>query len=460
MLGLRLQIVVAIGALMALAFAPLYLATASLVRASAHSDGEREARAHATLVADLLLDAFEAGDDDGVDRIERRGLDGGLVTAVHLEAGARTHAYAKLTDEGRVVEVERRSARGATARVRVRAGEGGPLVPSLLRVVAFYTGTFALALLAGVYVVMTRLVVRPVEALARAAERVAQGGRALDAPTPRARELSELSQSLRSMTAHLFAQELALRRRLDELERTTARLDRTTEQLAGSARMASIGRLAAGVAHEIGNPLAAIMGMHDLIEDGDLPRETAEDFLRRMKKETERIHGVVRDLLELARPSADEGDAPSADVHEVFDDVLALLRPQKSWQDIACDVRCEAPHPLAAMSSKKLTQIVLNLALNAADAIHGTGRTGGTITLSCRRREGAVEIAVEDDGPGVPAELREKIFDPFVTTKEVGRGTGLGLAVCRSLVEAARGALVLDASATSGARFVVTLPEA
>lgn len=460
MLGLRLQIVVAIGALMVLAFAPLYLATASLVRASARADGEREARAYATLVADLVLEGVEVGDDAALELVAKRALDSGRVTSIVLAAEARSRSFARIVGEGRVIEVERRSARGATARVSARASEGGPLIPSLLRVVAFYTGAFGLALLAGTYLVMTRLVVRPVEAIARAAERVAQGGRALDAPTPSARELVELAQSLRAMTAHLFAQELALRRRLDELERTTAQLDRTTEQLAGSARMASIGRLAAGVAHEIGNPLAAIMGMHDLIEDGDLPPETADDFLRRMKKETERIHGVVRDLLDLARPSADDGVAPTADVAEVLDDVLALLRPQRSWQDIACDVRCDSSSPVAAMSAKKLTQIVLNLALNAADAIRGAGRAGGRITLSCRRVDGVVEIAVADDGPGVPEELREKIFDPFVTTKEVGRGTGLGLAVCRSLVEAARGTLRLDTSTETGARFVVTLPAA
>src|SRR4029079_17200755 len=112
----------------------------------------------------------------------------------------------------------------------------------------------------------------------------------------------------------------------DELTTTTRHLGETREQLAGSERMASVGRLAAGVAHEIGNPIAAIMGMHDLIDDAETPDETRADFLRRMRKETERIHVVVRALLDSARPESGppSGRQAIANVTEVAADALAL----------------------------------------------------------------------------------------------------------------------------------------
>ena len=127
------------------------------------------------------------------------------------------------------------------------------------------------------------------------------------------------------MTARLIAHEATLRAKVDELTRTTERLTETRSQLVRSERLASVGRLSAGIAHEIGNPIAAILGMEDLLLDGDLPPETQRDFIVRMKKETERIHGVVRDLLDFARPEKAEptsgGPAEPSNVADVVKDV-------------------------------------------------------------------------------------------------------------------------------------------
>ena len=112
----------------------------------------------------------------------------------------------------------------------------------------------------------------------------------------------------------------------------------------------------------------------------------------------------------------------------------------------------------------RLTQVVLNLVLNAGDAIEADGAEKRTreaaITVRARRDGQAVRIEIEDDGPGIPAEFRERLFEPFVTSKEVGKGTGLGLAVCRGIVESAKGEITLDPGFENGARFVVTLPAA
>ena len=232
-----------------------------------------------------------------------------------------------------------------------------------------------------------------------------------------------------------------------------------------------MGRLAAGVAHEIGNPIAAIMGMHDLIDDSETNDETRADFLRRMRKETERIHVVVRDLLDYARPE----DGPpsmriqvaSASVAEIVDDALNLLKPQKEFKSIDTQIELE-PDLLVRVSPQRLTQVLLNLLLNAGAAIatKPSSASGsfspspGRLVVRAKKLGETVRIEIEDDGPGVPLELATSIFDPFVTTKDVGAGTGLGLAVCRGIVEGAKGRIYVDPTFTAGARFVVELPAA
>jgi C4-dicarboxylate-specific signal transduction histidine kinase len=147
-------------------------------------------------------------------------------------------------------------------------------------------------------------------------------------------------------------------------------------------------------------------------------------------------------------------------VSEVIDDALALVRPQKDYKSI--ELRREVEDGLAvALSSQRLTQVLLNLLLNAGAALAGEARGGPrTVTLRARGADDVVRIEVEDDGPGVPRDLAKRVFDPFVTTKEVGAGTGLGLAVCRGIVEGAGGRIFVDPDHTPGARFVVELPRA
>src|SRR5262249_41451868 len=146
---------------------------------------------------------------------------------------------------------------------RLHADDAGERAAPLVRLVAMYMVIFAIALLTFAYFALTRLIVRPLEALNQAATRVAGGARILRLPRTGARELVELGEGLQTMTTHLLAEEEELRAKVTELEHTQA-------QLVRSERMASVGRLAAGVAHEIGNPIAALLGFEDLLLDGDL----------------------------------------------------------------------------------------------------------------------------------------------------------------------------------------------
>jgi two-component system, NtrC family, sensor kinase len=311
-------------------------------------------------------------------------------------------------------------------------------------------------LLVAAYFALTRLIVRPLDALARAAERVATGARRFSVPEGGARELTELGRNLHTMTEHLIREEEALRAKVDEVERATVSLKEAQDRLVRSERLASVGRLAAGLAHEVGNPIAALLGLEDLLLEGGLDAAEQQDFLQRMRKETERIHRILRDLLQFARPSelSPAGSGAAGDVASAVNDTAALIAPQKAMRDVTLDLSIPDGLPSVALRDEQLMQLVLNLVLNAVDALDG----GGRVRVIAQPRADGVQLVVEDNGPGVALAVRERLFEPFVTTKEVGKGTGLGLAVCRGLVEAVGGSIVLDLGFSAGARFVVELP--
>jgi two-component system NtrC family sensor kinase len=481
--GLRTQIVLALAGLMLLAFVPMFFAVASLTRATLRGVREQAARALGRAVAAHVADANKTGDIALLRRrLESDVGQGGVEAVAIYDAGGHLLAQAGDADElgamrppalpygeaavtvrgtnGRALDVVVPEG-GAVVVARLRTDDDADQAAPLVRLVALYMTTFAFALLVFAYFALTRLIVRPIEALARAADRVASGARTLHVPRAGAHEVVELGQSVQAMTAHLIADDAALRTRLEELTLTTKHLTETRTQLARSDRLASVGRLAAGIAHEIGNPLTAIMGIQDLML-GDGLTDEQRDFVARMKRETERIHTVLRDLLDFARP---EGPAEStggpvqpADVRRVIEDVVALLKPQKVFREVEIKTELLSGDLRVVLSSPRLTQVLLNMMLNAGDALASSGRTAGRVLIRCASSGKNVKIEVEDNGPGIAPTVVDRLFEPFATTKDIGEGTGLGLAVCRGIVESAGGEIAVDESYVAGARLVVTLP--
>jgi signal transduction histidine kinase len=466
---------------MLLAFVPLFYAVASLTRAAVLDAREQQARVLSRSIAAHVADVAASGGRAAVaPALQAYLLSPDLHAAcVFARDGERVacEGAPAAVDAIRSPGPERPSreqslvVHGASGRelqvlvskgdlevvTRVGLDEGGDRGSSLVQLVALYMITFALALLVFAYFSLTRLIVRPVDELVRAADRVAGGARTLPVPRAGARELVELAASVRSMAEKLISEEATLILKVEELTQTQA-------QLVRSERMASVGRLAAGVAHEIGNPIAALMGMQDLLIEGELPSETQRDFLQRMRRETQRIHTVVRDLLDFARPegktAGGSGPPETADVRAAISDVTSLVRTQKDFHELRVDIDVPGA-PRVALPPGQLTQVLLNLMLNAGAAIRSANRSQGRVTVRAHVDSvGRVRIEVEDDGPGVADAVRDRLFEPFVTTKEVGEGTGLGLAVCRGVVEAAGGDIGLDASYSGGARFYVLLPAA
>ncbi len=488
-LGIRLQVLLALGALLVLAFVPLYFAVAALTRATltnVRADGAvslgRAVAGHVAVAsaarapADLepLLSAqLGAGgvtavgvyDRDGqlAVKANEEGWETGLPDRVPLAAERIDARRTPLGSASLVVVPHAPSAGSISAvAVLVRTDAKSSQAAPLLRLVAMYTGIVALGLLVAAHFAMTRFVVRPIVELEGAARRVREGGRRFEASGAGAAEIVDLSHSVAQMTERLRVEEEQLREKVAEVERYADDLKRAQERLVRSERLASVGRLAAGLSHEIGNPISAILGFQDLLLMGGLTPEEERDFLERMKKETERIHKVLRDLLDFARPAGrPRGPAqeePPSSVSDAANDAVALVRPQKDWKgiDVTCDVAPDVPP--VAIGHERLVQILLNLLLNAGDVV---AREGGRVIVRASRAErGRVRVTVEDDGPGIAPEIEPMLFEPFATTKDVGKGTGLGLAVCRGLVEAAGGAISAERGDLGGARFVVELPVA
>lgn len=477
--GLRLQILLLLGGLFVLAFVPLFLAVATYTsftlrqvrEAHAQALGRAvaghvaEARRHRSpeeirglLDAEVSSRAVAALGVYGLDGLPvARAGDGALAALLPARADLTREEIRNLEPHSALAVLVPGSA-GAVVAI-LRTDDSAARAAPLVRLLGLYSLLVGLVLLVAAYFALTRVIVRPLDALARAAERVAQGARRFSVPEASARELSELGRDLHTMTEHLIREEEALRAKVVEVERATVSLEQAQDRLVRSERLASVGRLAAGLAHEVGNPIAALLGLEELLIEGGLEPAEQHDFLQRMRKETERINRILRDLLEFARAGEPHElvGATAGDVAQAVADTAALISPQKAMREVELLLSVPEGLPRVALSAEQLMQVLLNLMLNAVDALDGGGRVRVSAALSVA---GGVQVVVEDNGPGVAVRVREQLFEPFVTTKEVGKGTGLGLAVCRGLVEAVGGNIALDSAFTAGARFVVDLPPA
>ena len=253
-----------------------------------------------------------------------------------------------------------------------------------------------------------------------------------------------------------------------ELESANRQLRETQAQLVHAAKMASLGELVAGIAHEINNPLAFILAHQSTIERicGDIEAELKteghgrEDLLAKTAKARERLDAVrsglrrIQDLvLNLRKFSRlEEGSFETVNVREAIETVLSLLAP-KFGTRISIERNFAAPDMLIC-SPALLNQAVMNIVSNAADAIPDKG----TITISTSCDQDTYRIEIRDTGPGVPSDLRDRIFEPFFTTKPVGSGTGLGLAIAYRVAQAHHGAIEVGPAVGGGACFSLTVP--
>ncbi|MFP4243455.1 MAG: ATP-binding protein [Ectothiorhodospira sp.] len=306
-------------------------------------------------------------------------------------------------------------------------------------------GAVSLLLVAVVVIGHHRAVGRHVDRLAGAMARVGRGDRGLRVSGRGPRELRELSRAMNGMLDDMA-------RSAAELEARRAQQAALEERLRQSEKLAAIGRLAAGVAHELGTPLGVVDGQAQRAlrhVEADTPPQLA---LLKIRREVERMDGIVRQLMDFGRrnPLRLREEA----VGRLVQAAVAPVHPALERSGTQLDVANPSPGPAIPMDRARMEQALVNLLRNAVQATPG-GRI--RISWDCPDDQ-TLELRVEDDGPGIDPEHRSRLFEPFFTTKSVGQGTGLGLAVAHGAISEHGGEIRVMDSALGGACFVLRIP--
>jgi signal transduction histidine kinase len=289
---------------------------------------------------------------------------------------------------------------------------------------------------------LLRRVLQPVDDLRHAAVRLGDGNLAVEIPRHRDDELGDLAGAFRAMARQLRANR-------DELE---ARVVARTQEALRSARLAQFGTLAAGVAHEINNPLASIVAAADgLLRSAASADQAQVEYLHILRKEALRAKDITTRLLRFARE--DQGRRAPIRLADEIREVAAFLGHQLQQAGLRLELDLAAADAVIDGDAEEWRQALLNLLRNAMDA----SPPGGAIRLQLACRDGVLRLVVADEGPGIPADLRQRVFEPFFTTKPTGQGTGLGLAITHRIVEAHGGRIYID-DAPVGARICIELP--
>jgi len=336
-----------------------------------------------------------------------------------------------------------------------------PLYETLRRsqvVILFYILMDTVILVLVGYVLLSRIVVKPIDKLLAMTAGYKDGFMVPSLPDSSRNEIGNLTRSLSHMLRRLEENKRELQSHISSLEKANRELRQAQDEIIRSEKLASVGRLAAGIAHEIGNPIGIILGYLDLLNSGDIPEVDKKDFLDRIESEVVRVNRIIRHLLDFSRPST--GEPEKTRVHDLVKTTFAMLEPQPMMDGIRTSLELRARKDTVLADSNQLQQVLMNILMNAAAAL-SEGRGGGgmkQLTVRSETVEGSIELRFSDNGPGIPEKEIPRIFDPFYTTKEPGKGTGLGLSVCYRIVEGLGGTIKAESKPGEGTTVIVSLP--
>ncbi len=311
---------------------------------------------------------------------------------------------------------------------------------------------------------LSRLTIQPLKKLVETAESCKDGGKALFFGGEKdGNEFNQLSCALNQMLHRISRNQEALRRSVHSLEQANVDLKRAQNDIINAEKLASVGRLSAGIAHEIGNPLAIIIGYLELLKRNDISTAERKDFISRTESEIHRINQIIRQLLDVSRPSNNAIGRIS--IHDVLSDIATVFKYQPLMKDMRLALAFEALDDHVVADAALVRQAFLNLVINAADALAQTERPR---VPSIEPRNPAprpspetrrtLEIPFADNGVGIPEAQLPYLFEPFFTTKAPGKGTGLGLSVCYMIVKASGGSIRVHSREDDGTRMVIELP--
>jgi two-component system NtrC family sensor kinase len=308
-------------------------------------------------------------------------------------------------------------------------------------------------------------VTRPIRRLVEANAALGRMDLELPVEIRSSRELWELARSFNAMRDRLGEAMAEIRRASEELEvkvqERTEQLRQAHQRLLQADRLASLGQLAASVAHEINNPLSGVLNysalMSRILREDGVPADRVAEFrayLERVSEQTARAGRIVSDLLSFSRRSKPQR-AP-ADLGAIVRGTVSLVSHKLRLSGVEAELRLDSDLPPLACDTSQIQQVVLNLVMNAAEAARGQGR----IVVATRRSSDGQSLLLEvaDDGEGIAPEALHRIFDPFFTTKEDGKSLGLGLAVVYGIVEAHGGTIDVRSAVGEGTTFTVKLP--
>jgi two-component system, NtrC family, sensor kinase len=328
-----------------------------------------------------------------------------------------------------------------------------------------YTGCALLLIAVLSWFFVWKVVGRPVNALTRGTEHLAAGDLGYQIDVRSKDELGDLARSFNGMSRQLQAEHnenVAWTRTLEQrVEQKTRELKRAHEHALHTEKMASIGKMAAVLAHEINNPLSGILTYAKLLrkwlgqpDRNQVPRQDIYDSLDLIASESRRCGELVKNLLTFSRTTP--MNLESTSLNQVIERSLRLIQHQLDLAQIQVEADLDGELPPVLCDGAQIEQVLLALMMNALDAMP----RGGNLWLATKlqREESLVRITVRDDGTGISPEILPHIFEPFLTTKESGRGVGLGLAISRSILQRHNGDIRVQSEAGRGTTFTVTLP--
>lgn len=314
---------------------------------------------------------------------------------------------------------------------------------------------------------LSRIYFMPLKRLARRAETYQDEDALFFSVRKEDNELSVLSSSLNKMLHRISDDKSVLKETIGSLKAANVELKKAQNDVIRAEKLATVGRLTSGIAHEIGNPIGIVLGYLDLLKQTDLTISDRNDFIDRSEKEITRINHIIRQLLDMSRSSAGESKAMS--IHQLLEDLITVFNYQPAANNIVFDSNLDAADDLVFADPDQLRQVFLNILLNAVDAVntHQTGEARVTMITGCISGDSNfpidsetnfIMVTIKDNGPGIDASNLPHIFDPFFTTKQTGEGTGLGLSVSFMIVEKLGGHLFASSTEEKGAAFQVILP--
>ncbi|MBF0225457.1 MAG: hypothetical protein HQK76_08395 [Desulfobacterales bacterium] len=274
-------------------------------------------------------------------------------------------------------------------------------------------------------------------------------------------EFGILSRSLNMMIKRISDDKKRLKNSLVSIEKANLELKKAQNEIIQAEKLASIGKLSAGIAHEIGNPIGIILGYLDLLKQKDITDKEKEDFINRAEKEISRIDTIIKQLLNFSRqPFFDPESKISA--HKLIHEMLDIMKIQPIMSEIKLNMDLKADNDNICIDPNQLKQVFLNIMLNAGDAVRDSN--SGCIKIYTQniyvesKNTKMLKVTFKDNGIGIPKENLNNIFDPFFTTKDPGKGTGLGLYVCFMIIDKANGFFKIESNKGEGTSINIFIP--